>query len=731
MKRKIYYVANSRIPTQRAHGLQIMKTCEALARTGAEVELILPGRFNEMSDDAFTYYRAERIFTVKKLFTVDIAPQREPSHPFFYLVQSLTFAISAFLYLLFRPKDDLIYFRFNHILLAAFSLFRKRNITCEAHFLATGWHKRLLLKNTNIIVVNCAAEEAYGKETNFEKKVLTVPDGVAVKDFSLDISRSEAKQKLGLPPDKRSVIYTGYFYKWKGIDTLMHAAQHLPADTVLVLVGGAENDTAPLRRMAEEMGMHNVIFAGFRPYGEMAMYQRAADCLVLTGSKKYEQSDLFTSPLKLFEYMASGNPIIASRTRAIEEILQSDHNALLVDPDDPKALADGISRILSDHVLSDRLAKQARQDAVQYDWEHRARRILSFIEARASQPKVLYLFAGERQWMVDLWHRGKFADSQFVGLNHLHKFGVRAHFMETDLMNRLRKINFNLAQLPVLFRLRRYDVVFAASNLFFVFLAKDVLRMKKPRFVFYNTFFTNALKRNTSGIYAWMIRRAIRSIDVIWCPSTAQKRFLEKEGFDPNRIVFIPNGVDAHFFKPSDPDLDRAHRYIFAMGKDMGRDYKTLIDAVARLDIKTRIIASPRNLSHIDTSPANVNVSYDVPQDETRAYYRNALFVVMPTHGEDHKDASDCSGQYVLLESMASGKAVIATERSTLKDYIVNEENAVVVPAQDPAALRTAIAILLRSPEQITRLERAARKSVEDDNTTEKLAESLSVIFKS
>lgn len=725
----MYYIANARIPTQRAHGLQIMKMCEAFVDNGADVELVLPERFNELSDDPFQYYNVQRNFTIKKLFTIDIAPHREPAHPLFYLLQSLSFAVMAYWYLL-QKKDAYIYYRFDKTLLIMFSLFRRRNITCEAHFLITGWQQKLLLNSTNVVVVNRVAKEIYDQKTDFEEKVLTAPDGVSMRDFENMPDRVSARAQLHLPRDKKLVIYTGYFYQWKGIDTLVRAGKFLPRDVHIVMVGGSEIDTFPMRALVQELELDNITFVKFKPYDEIRLYQKAADCLVVTGSAHHPESNLFTSPLKLFEYMASGNPVVASRTRAIEEILQNDRNACLVELDDPKLLADGIGKILSDQSLAVRLAQQAKQDVTQYDWDHRARHIISFIEARASQPKVLYLFAGERRWMVRLWQKGKFPDSQFIGLNHIHNYGVNARFMETLLMNYLRKINFNLAQLPAILKIRRYNSVFLCSNLLFVFLIKKIFCFKKPKIIFYNTFFTNTLKRNTSGWYARIIRSAISSLDMIICPSTAQKEFLEESGFDSKKIIFIPNGVDDVFFKPCTINKNNTYEYILSIGKDMGRDYQTLINAARGLDIKVRIVASLRNLQNIDAIPSNVEVLYDVPQDEIRELYCNAKFVVLPTFGADHLDASDCSGQYVLLESMASGKTVIVTDRNTLKDYVVNGVNAIIVPTQNLLILKEEIKKLLNSPKQIKQIELAARASIEGNNTTEKLAKSLSNIFK-
>src|SRR3989344_848960 len=98
---KIRYVVNARIPTNRAHGLQVMKTCEALTRAGVQVELVVPRRRNKITADPFAYYSLTERFTITYLSTVDLVPYRIP---FAFSLQTLAFTISLARYL--RRVDD-------------------------------------------------------------------------------------------------------------------------------------------------------------------------------------------------------------------------------------------------------------------------------------------------------------------------------------------------------------------------------------------------------------------------------------------------------------------------------------------------------------------------------------------------------------------------------------------------------------------------------------------------
>ena len=113
---------------------------------------------------------------------------------------------------------------------------------------------------------------------------------------------------------------------------------------------------------------------GHRPHGEIPYWLKAADVLVLPNSGKEDISKYWTSPLKMFEYMASGRPIVASDLPSIREVLNGE-NAILVEPDNPEKLAGGIKAILQNNQLSDRISIKAVLDVQEYSWTKRVQKI--------------------------------------------------------------------------------------------------------------------------------------------------------------------------------------------------------------------------------------------------------------------------------------------------------------------------------------------------------------------
>jgi glycosyltransferase involved in cell wall biosynthesis len=158
---------------------------------------------------------------------------------------------------------------------------------------------------------------------------------------------------------------------------LAEAAEFLKNDCVVIFVGGTERD---IRSFADKNKKRkNILIVGKKPHSEMPLYLKAADVVVLPNSSKANISKYYTSPIKLFEYMASGVPVVASRLPSLMEILNK-RNALLVDPDNPKRLADGLHFIMENPEFGQKIARQALSEVQRYTWQKRAERVMHFVK---------------------------------------------------------------------------------------------------------------------------------------------------------------------------------------------------------------------------------------------------------------------------------------------------------------------------------------------------------------
>ena len=385
---KIYYIANSRIPTEKAHGIQVIKMCEAFTSRGIDVKLVLPWRFNKIKQDPFEYYGVKKNFKIIRVPSLDLILLGIPKIGF--LIQAATFGFFAAVYLLLksRPKD-IIYSR-DEFSLCFFS-FLRRNLFWEAHTFPGSPQKyqRILKKIKGLVAISHGLKKSFQAVGMAEEKILVAPDAVDLARFAVKESSQECRKKLSLPQDKKIVLYTGHLYKWKGADVLMESSEFLSENTLVYLVGGTEEDVASYkpssRAQAEGLKAESyklVTFVGHRSHKEIPYWLKAADVLVLPNSAKEKISAIYTSPLKLFEYMAGGKPIVASDLPSLREIL-NENTAVLVEPDNPEALAKGIEKVLKDGVLAGKIAQNAAEEAKNYTWEKRAQNILTFLSNKA------------------------------------------------------------------------------------------------------------------------------------------------------------------------------------------------------------------------------------------------------------------------------------------------------------------------------------------------------------
>jgi glycosyltransferase involved in cell wall biosynthesis len=149
-----------------------------------------------------------------------------------------------------------------------------------------------------------------------------------------------------------------------------------------LIVGGhpQEPDLERLRTLAQRLGLEQrITFAGMVAPSAVAALLKRATMLALPNPAS-AIATRFTSPLKLFEYMAAGRPIVASNLPAIREVLTDNVDALLVPPGDAGALADAIRRLARDPALGERLSRAALDLVPQYTWTRRAERLESLFD---------------------------------------------------------------------------------------------------------------------------------------------------------------------------------------------------------------------------------------------------------------------------------------------------------------------------------------------------------------
>ncbi len=235
----------------------------------------------------------------------------------------------------------------------------KRLAECEAEVYA---------KADGLIVLTERLADMMRTRFQTSGRILVAPDGVDLR----------AALPVELDASHGPVTYLGSFHHWKGVEFLIRAAA-ADEQLRLCLVGGVPEPRAQLTRLATELKvLDRVQFVGpVAPPQRWRYLAQASACVLPLTRSAFGTS--FTSPLKLFEYMAAARPIVASDLPAIREVLRDGKNALLVPPEDPKALAAALRRLREDQDLARRLAVQAASEVRSYTWDARGQRIVEFL----------------------------------------------------------------------------------------------------------------------------------------------------------------------------------------------------------------------------------------------------------------------------------------------------------------------------------------------------------------
>jgi len=370
---KLAYLSTARVPDDWAHVFHIMHMCEAFAHQGAEVKLVVPRRGATPTggrQDPFEYNGVESNFTIVRLPCLDLFPGTT-SRLLFY-IRNISFFISARFYLWFI-KVDVIYTR------EAWAGYFFRNFFFEAH---TAQGRSLLFSGArSIVCLTSFIKDIFVKRGFPARNILVEPDAVNLKQFAHLIPKVEARTKCGLPQDKSLIGYVGTL-KTMNIDKGLHAAitaMKAVPEAMLVVVGGDREHVEEYRSLAEHGGLASrVIFTGTVAHSNVATYLSSFD-IVVAPFPDIEHYRLYMSPLKIFEYMAAGLPMIVSDLPSLREILD-EKIARFVPPSDAEALGEAINDLLAHPDMAAALGQAAKIRAEHYSWDKRAGRILKFIQ---------------------------------------------------------------------------------------------------------------------------------------------------------------------------------------------------------------------------------------------------------------------------------------------------------------------------------------------------------------
>lgn len=374
---RIACITTSVIPSTTANSIQAMKVVHALCQIGHDVRLWVP-RYQTDS-----WERVAQIYGLQSKFEIRWLSFFRPLNQYDFAWKSVRAAR--------RWDADIIY---TWALQAAVcAQMHKFPVVMEFHDLPMGQMgprlfrafmqskiKKLTLCTTQALADSI--QEASGLE--FPPGELQIaPNGTETERYQGLPSPKSARKSLILK-EGFTVGYTGHFYAGRGMDLLSSIADQMP-EVNFLWVGGKEEDIASWLEALHQQSIRNVTITGFIPNERLPLYQAAADILVMPYSTKISGSSggeisRVINPMKMFDYLASGRPIIASDIPVFHEILH-DKIAVFCQPENPAEWVKAIRSLQTSPAQCRKMGEAARKEAKKYTWKNRARAAIGKLES--------------------------------------------------------------------------------------------------------------------------------------------------------------------------------------------------------------------------------------------------------------------------------------------------------------------------------------------------------------
>ncbi len=366
---KIACISTSTVPTITANSIQLMKACQGLAQNDHAVRLWIPGKGDIPWDDLAVQYGLSQRFEIN------------------WIRSFRSFKRYDFAWLTWQQirawKPDVIYTWF--VPMATWAIWNKIPVVLEMHDLPSGkigrkifpqWIKAEGKKRTLFITQALREMIQATYQCDFKDgETLIAPNGVDLENYANLPSAPQARQMLELP-QKPTVVYSGHFYPGRGMNLLCDLALVLP-DLQFLWVGGSPDLVDFWKDRLRNFGIKNISLSGFVPNQNLPLYQAAGDVLVMpydtviAGSSGGDSARI-CSPMKMFDYLASGRVIVTSDIPVFHEVLNNE-NAIFCPPNNLDAWRKAIVLAVQDHDLAEKYSQQSRNDAMRYSWQERAR----------------------------------------------------------------------------------------------------------------------------------------------------------------------------------------------------------------------------------------------------------------------------------------------------------------------------------------------------------------------
>lgn len=217
----------------------------------------------------------------------------------------------------------------------------------------------------------------YASRRQGRRDIIVIPNGVDFQVFDPKISGTEIRSQLGIRNDTKLCVYTGRIEKCVGAEIILETAKLLQKRTDIKFMIVGEGDSRIMNKLSR---LDNVVLTGLVPKESVPKYLAAANIVLVPFSNSIASHAV--SPLKLYEALAMGKPIITSAVSGVREVITDNYDGILISSG-PKKWASAIIDLIDNPVKASFLGENARKTARKYDWDLLARKFDDVIDTRA------------------------------------------------------------------------------------------------------------------------------------------------------------------------------------------------------------------------------------------------------------------------------------------------------------------------------------------------------------
>lgn len=370
------YLSSSTLISDSANSVHVMKMCAALTRAGHEVTLYGYQGSGQNHQDILDYYNIQSSYKIVRIH------KKEEAGEILYYLKYFPFirlgGLPALQFGLLKLKDiivkngkpDLLFSRNMYWLYGVRSL---APYFYESHCPPQNFVQKLienrLLSHSNckaLVLISEKLAEIYRNIfPQFAHKIIVAHDGADDPDTTLELSTARPFQNIG---------YVGHLYQGRGIEIIFGCARACP-NLTFHIVGGQQN---LIEHYKKNDVPENIIFHGHLPQGDLQKHYKNFDAVLAPYQQKVSvhgnkgDTSAFMSPLKIFEYMSWGLPILSSDMPVLREVLHHNENAIMLEPANESQWVAALKKLEHDKIFREKLARNSRSAFLQnYTWDKR------------------------------------------------------------------------------------------------------------------------------------------------------------------------------------------------------------------------------------------------------------------------------------------------------------------------------------------------------------------------